>query len=165
MTSVGDVEYSYDGLGRMATRDSAVFAYSGLGVQPVSDGETTTVVSPSGGPATISDGGTFGVVVRDRHGDVSAVVGSDGGLLGSRSYDPFGGLVATVGVVGTNLGFQSSWTDPDTDLVSMGARWYEPSWATFVSRDSYSGMLRTPISLNRYTYAHANPLAYWDPLG
>lgn len=32
-------------------------------------------------------------------------------------------------------------------------------------RDTYSGELTTPISLNRYTYAHNNPLLYMDPDG
>ncbi|MCP4307721.1 MAG: hypothetical protein GY788_23180, partial [bacterium] len=27
------------------------------------------------------------------------------------------------------------------------------------------GQLRTPVSLNRYTYGYANPLLYWDPDG
>jgi hypothetical protein len=47
----------------------------------------------------------------------------------------------------------------------MGARWYEGSWAAFLSRDTTFGELSTPISLNRYTYAYASPLDYWDPFG
>jgi hypothetical protein len=47
----------------------------------------------------------------------------------------------------------------------MGARWYNPSTATFRSRDTYMGRLRTPFSLNRYTYGLNNPLRYNDPTG
>jgi hypothetical protein len=47
----------------------------------------------------------------------------------------------------------------------MGARWYEGSWAAFLSRDTVFGELSTPMSLNRYTYAYASPLDYWDPDG
>ena len=32
-------------------------------------------------------------------------------------------------------------------------------------RDTVLGELRTPISLNRYTYGANNPLAFWDPDG
>lgn len=46
-----------------------------------------------------------------------------------------------------------------------GARHYRPTTATFTSRDTYNGRLDTPISLNRYTYAHNNPLQQWDPDG
>ena len=47
----------------------------------------------------------------------------------------------------------------------MGARWYEASTASFLSRDTVFGELQTPISLNRYTYAWANPNTFWDPNG
>jgi len=47
----------------------------------------------------------------------------------------------------------------------MGARWYAPASGTFNSRDTIYGELATPVSLNRYTYALNNPLAYFDPDG
>ena len=34
-----------------------------------------------------------------------------------------------------------------------------------MSRDTFAGKLSTPFSLNRYTYAHDNPIRYWDPTG
>lgn len=47
----------------------------------------------------------------------------------------------------------------------MGARWYDPATATFLTRDSVPGELATPASLNAYTYAWADPLNTWDPDG
>jgi RHS repeat-associated protein len=81
------------------------------------------------------------------------------------STNPFGDPLAATGSFDPQLGYQSDWTDPDSGHVWMGARWYDGGWATFLSRDSMSGELSTPVSLNRYTYAWANPLAYWDPTG
>lgn len=52
-----------------------------------------------------------------------------------------------------------------TPQPPMGARHYNPATATFTSRDTYNGRLDTPVSLNRYTYAHNNPLNLWDPNG
>ena len=65
----------------------------------------------------------------------------------------------------TSLGFQGGLTDASTDGVWMGARWYWPGTSTFTSRDTVFGQLGTPISLNRYTYAWANPTGMWDPDG
>ena len=61
--------------------------------------------------------------------------------------------------------YQSDYTNPTTSDVNMEARWYSPGSATFRSRDTYAGNLNTPVSLNRYTYAHNNPIRYWDPTG
>ena len=47
----------------------------------------------------------------------------------------------------------------------MGARWYDPNTAIFRTRDTVFGMLGTPVTLNRYTYAGNNPTKYWDPTG
>src|SRR3712207_8225647 len=44
-------------------------------------------------------------------------------------------------------------------------RSYMPETAGFTSRDTVFGMLKTPISLNRYTYANGDPLEYFDPDG
>ena len=56
------------------------------------------------------------------------------------------------------LAYQTQYTDPTTGDVHMAARWYSPGTATFRSRDTYSGDLNTPVSLNRYTYAANNPI-------
>jgi hypothetical protein len=50
-------------------------------------------------------------------------------------------------------------------MVAVSVRMDEGSWAAFLSRDTLFGELSTPISLNRYTYAYASPLDYWDPDG
>ncbi|MCP4304775.1 MAG: hypothetical protein GY788_07865, partial [bacterium] len=73
--------------------------------------------------------------------------------------------VAETGTTDPTVGFQGDYTDPASDEVWMGARWYNGADAAFRSRDTVFGQLRTPVSLNRYTYGYANPLLYWDPDG
>ncbi|MBL6504228.1 hypothetical protein JNE31_07590 [Streptococcus suis] len=47
----------------------------------------------------------------------------------------------------------------------MRARYYDSSVGTFLSEDSYQGELTDPLSQNRYTYVHNNPVNYTDPSG
>ena len=41
----------------------------------------------------------------------------------------------------------------------------DPDLPRFINQDSYLGKIITPPSLNRYTYAYANPTVYFDPNG
>ena len=110
----------------------------------------------------------------DRHGDIVTQHNpTTGDRTTSRAYDPFGTPTATLNATGGNetsswagnLGFQADWTDPATNRVNMGARWYTPTAATFTTRDTYNIPLQTHINPNRYTYANANPINYNDPDG
>lgn len=161
--SQAPISYTYDGLDRVAARNSVPFAYNAGAIDPVSIGSDAYGRNPAGSLVAI-DETLATVAVRDRHGDVVASVDTTGNLVSSAAYDPFGEAYATTGATPA-LGYQADYTDPDTDDVWMGARWYAPSTATFRSRDTVFGELQTPISLNRYTYAIANPIAYWDPDG
>ena len=80
-------------------------------------------------------------------------------------FDPYGQVAGATGATGPEVGFQGDWTDPVTGLVDMGRRWYSPGTGGFTARDSVFGELRSPVSLNRYTYANDDPLGYFDPDG
>ncbi|CAG7658426.1 RHS repeat-associated core domain-containing protein [Paenibacillus allorhizosphaerae] len=55
--------------------------------------------------------------------------------------------------------------DERTGLYYLRARYYDPSTGRFISEDSYWGKEENPLSLNRYTYAHNDPLQFVDPIG
>ncbi|HEX5614477.1 MAG TPA: alpha/beta hydrolase [Acidimicrobiia bacterium] len=157
--------YSYDSLDRIATRNSAAFSYNGLGIDPVNDGTHKISQLPDGTPLGHKKSSTSSVVVTDQHGDVTALAQTSGVLRSSFGYDPFGTRNSTVGTMIPNIGYQADYTDTASGDVWMGARWYIPGLDTFSARDTYPGTLDTPVSLNRYTYAHNNPLRYIDPDG
>ncbi|WP_043499668.1 RHS repeat-associated core domain-containing protein [Georgenia sp. SUBG003] len=69
------------------------------------------------------------------------------------------------GTGSTPLGFQSMYTDPASGLVDMGFRQYDLTTGRFTARDNVVGNLSDPITLNRYTYANADPLNVFDPDG
>jgi RHS repeat-associated protein len=61
-------------------------------------------------------------------------------------------------------GFTGEPTDAN-DLVYLRNRYYNPELGTFMSMDPYEGDFNDPMSLNRYAYAHGNPVNLTDPSG
>ena len=55
--------------------------------------------------------------------------------------------------------------DPRTGDIYLRARYYNTHTGTFTTEDTYIGRLMDPRSLNRYAYAHGNPVNYQDPSG
>ncbi len=162
----GQVVYTYDALDRVATRGTDTFEYIGMMLDPVDDGAFEYSRSPGGRLIAQTDGTTDLLVGLDRHGDLAYLLDpATGALTDTAMFDPFGDLTAATGTTDPTVGFQGDYTDPDSDEVWMGARWYNGADAVFRSRDTIFGELATPISLNRYTYAYASPLSYWDPDG
>ncbi|MEM9202824.1 MAG: RHS repeat-associated core domain-containing protein [Actinomycetota bacterium] len=159
----GTVEVSYDGLDRIARRNDQAFGYNGGAIDPVAIGDDTYGRTPGGNLLSTNEDAAS-VAVRDRHGDVVATLNTNGTVASTKVYDPFGDPIDGSGDAPA-LGFQADYTDPVTGDVWMGARWYDPTNAQFRSRDTVFGELTTPISLNRYTYAWANPINMWDPDG
>jgi len=47
----------------------------------------------------------------------------------------------------------------------LRARWYNPADGRFQSRDTWGGIYSNPITLNRWTYTHNNPVTLTDPSG
>ncbi|MFJ5658071.1 LamG-like jellyroll fold domain-containing protein [Streptomyces microflavus] len=175
LTKAGEsgTEYTYDALDRVATRNGADFSYAGLAPDPVKDNNSTYGRGASDELLSVAEGtGAGRLTVTDKHGDVvgdlSATDGSATKLTGSTAFDPFGqrseATGAETGTVG-NAGFQGDWTDPDTEQVNMGARWYDPATGVFDSRDSYTYASGASALANRYTYGAGSPLDYSDPDG
>lgn len=165
-TGQGAQGYVYDSLDRIVTQGSTGFAYAGAEIDPVRVGTSVLSRTP-GGQLLATKTGTCAATLAglDNHGDVFALYSGAGVVVGSRTYTPLGQPVATGGSYAAPVGFQADYTDPSTADVWMGARWYRPGTGTFTARDTVFGKLDTPVSLNRYTYAWADPLGMWDPDG
>jgi RHS repeat-associated protein len=153
-------DYTYDTFDRIATRDTDTFTYTGLSIDPTGDGTDSYARTPAGSLLAVEGTSGFRFPLTDLHGDVIGLIDPAGDLVGSTIYNPYGEVDNQDGETSL-LGFQGDWTDPFTDNIWMGARWYQPSSATFLTRDTYQGELHTPFTLNRYTYALNNPNRYW----
>jgi len=79
--------------------------------------------------------------------------------------DEFGNPTLTQGTSAQPFRFAGEQRDPETSFVDLRARYYAPSLGRFLSRDLLPGIPGSPLSLDRYIYAEANPTIFSDPSG
>ncbi|WBB58179.1 polymorphic toxin-type HINT domain-containing protein [Streptomyces sp. WMMC500] len=169
LVNAGSVSYDYDSLDRVAARGGADFSYAGLAPDPVKDGTASYGRGAMDELLSVAeDGGTPRLAFTDAHGDVvggyEATAEGGAELAESAAYTPFGEPAGEDELSG-NAGYQGDWTDPDSGQVNMGARWYDPGAAGFVSRDAATYASGPSAFANRYGYAAASPMDHADPDG
>jgi RHS repeat-associated protein len=98
------------------------------------------------------------------HGDVTALV-SGGEVLNMYYYDAFGNLLEQTGSFSNTAAYAGYEYDAGTGFYYLKSRYYDPQNARFISQDTYAGRRADPLSLNKYTYCHNEPLMYFDPTG
>jgi len=101
----------------------------------------------------------------DGRGSVADLTGSTGSVLTSYAYSPFGEVTSGALPQTTDLGYNFEEYDSTLGLQYLRARYYDPQMAHFGVRDSVSGKISNPASLNLYNYAQSNPVNYADPSG
>ena len=154
----GATSYSYDALNRLATNGGNTFTYDATEKEPLTDGTQTFARDTTGQPLSVQTTTTSSELLTDPHQDVVATFTTGATTLSTAGgYDPLG-TPLTGTTLTTDLGYQSSWTDPTTGKVSMEARFYDPTMGAFISRDSWN----VP---NRYSYGNGRVLGVIDPTG
>lgn len=99
----------------------------------------------------------------DPAGNVLATTDAAGNLLSQSERRPYGERV--MGAPESGPGYAGHVDDPDTGLVYMQARYYDPSIGRFISRDP-AGLIAGDIhGISRYSYANNNPIGNIDPDG
>ena len=82
------------------------------------------------------------------------------GALTRTRYEAYGNTAA--GTVPTGLGFTGHVNDPDTGLVYMQQRYYDPIAGRFLSVDPITTDAGNGKSFNRYEYSRSNPYTFLD---
>lgn len=105
----------------------------------------------------------------DHLGGAHVVSNEAGQVREITEYDPYGAL-ARQDRYGTpeetaKWYFAGHRLDPETSLIYMGARYYNPALGRFLTPDSTVSNPAVPSTLNRYTYANNNPVNLLDPGG
>lgn len=112
--------------------------------------------------------------IFNEHGDVTQLWSQDGTCKASYEYDAFG-IERKPNKEDVN---PFRYCGKNFDLISstyyLRARVYRPSTGQFITEDSIEKTTRKmpndqeitdPLSLNKYTYCHNNPIVYNDPTG
>jgi RHS repeat-associated protein len=162
------VSYSYDALGRQASRTAdgvtTSFLYKGSDVvlDRSSDGTTVDYLSGPGIDNLLrqqnSASGSL-YFVHDHLGSAVALTNAQGAVVERDQYEAFGD---NAGSSLTRFGFTGRERDNATGLLYYRARWYDPQLGRFLTEDpiGFAGG-----DLNLYGYAWQNPLNYRDPFG
>jgi RHS repeat-associated protein len=100
----------------------------------------------------------------DALGSVRQLVDGSGNVVLAKDYEPYGEVMNSAGAGSSSYGYTGEWTD-NTGMVYLRARYYDPTMGRFMTRDSWGGDLRQPISYNAWLYGYANPIINTDPSG
>ena len=102
---------------------------------------------------------------QNAHGDVVNLTNADGEVTKKYTYDAFGVEKNISDSDANPFRYCGEYFDAETGTIYLRARYYNPTIGRFISRDSVTGKIEDPLSLNLYTYCHNNPIKYIDPSG
>ncbi len=174
--------YAYDSANRLTAisgGQTATFAYNGLGDRLSQNGVNYTLDLNSGLTQVLSDGTNqylYGVgriaqvntgtdyFMTDALGSVRQLTNEQGEITLAKSYQPYGETLASVGNGASPFAFTGEQTDP-SGMVYLRSRYYMPNDGRFLTRDTWMGDYKSPLSLNRWMYVEGNPINYVDPTG
>ncbi len=162
----GTASYSYNGDGlRMSKTVGATttaFSWDQSGPVPalLTAGPTSYVYGPGGQPIEQVTGSTPTYLQLDQQGSVRLLTDASGKVVGMYAYGSYGTLLRHTGTATSALGYDGEYTDSESGLVYLQARYYDPGTAQFISVDPAVSLTLTP-----YGYASGNPVNAGDPTG
>ena len=116
--------------------------------------------------ASLATAGTVTYYHNDLTGSPVVASNALGQVIWRESYRPYGErTVKSAQALDNTVWFTSRRQDPETGLVYMGARYYDPLVGRFVSTDPVLFDEKNLHSFNRYAYGNNNPYRYTDPDG
>jgi RHS repeat-associated protein len=96
---------------------------------------------------------------HDQAGSTRLITGSSGTVEGKCTYGAYG-IPTCEGTATTPLGYDGQLTSPETGLIYLRAREYDPATAQFLSVDPLNQLTRAP-----YDYVSDNPVNEQDRAG
>lgn len=103
----------------------------------------------------------------DGRGSVTQVTNEESQIIGNQQYryDPFGNMIENKPFKEIIFGYNGEEFDPTTDTQYLRARHYDVGMSRFISKDTYFGETKNPLSRNLYAYTANDRVNYKDPSG
>ena len=101
--------------------------------------------------------------LTDALGSPVAEMDASGNVTYQADYRPYG--QQQMGAAQDGPGYTGHVNDPDTGLVYMQARYYDPVVGRFISTDPVGPSAGDPFNFNRFAYANNSPIDNIDPDG
>jgi RHS repeat-associated protein len=120
------------------------------------DGSSAYIYGPSGQPLEQVNALWLH---HDQLGSTRLITDATGATQATYAYGAYGSVTAS-GPANTTLRFAGQYQDPESGLVYMRARYYDPTTAQFLTRDPMVAKTMSP-----YAYVAGNPLNVVDPSG
>lgn len=106
---------------------------------------------------------TVTLIMTDTQGNVLMTTDVHGNILARYTYRPYG--TQQNGPTNAGPGYTGHVHDPETGLIYMQQRYYDPETQHFISVDPIAPTPGNIYNFNRYAYANNNPMTYIDPTG
>jgi len=162
--TAGSYSYNGDGLRMSKTANGTTSQYlwdSSAGLPlVVKDGSTAYVYGPGGLPLEQINGTIALWLHHDQLGSTRLVTNASGSSQATYVFDAFGNLTASSGTVTNPFQFAGQYTDSDSRLIYLRARYYDPKTGQFLSLDPRVSLTRQP-----YSYSENSTLNSYDPTG
>jgi RHS repeat-associated protein len=157
--------YAYNGDGlrtaKTVSGTTKQFTWSHGGGLPMvlNDGTNAYVYGPDGVPLEHVNAGNPTYYHHDQLGSTRSLTDASGNVTGTATYNPYGTLNAHTGTL-SPLGYAGQYTDAETGLQYLRARYYDPTTTQFLTRDPIAATTRS-----NYAYVNGNPTNATDPSG
>jgi RHS repeat-associated protein len=164
-TTSASYRYDGDGLRASKTVGSSTEGYvwdmaEGMPVI-LQDGATRSITGPGGLPIEQVDGsGTVQYFVQDQLGSTRGLLDASGNVVGTYTFGAYGNLLGHGGTASTPFGYAGQYTDGESGLQSLRARYYDPGSQRFLTVDPMLGATGEP-----YSYADGDPVNTYGPTG